>query len=348
MKNPRAVRTLGWALLAAAWVPGTGLAFQVQPPEVPGAGNARMGASTSGANSFHAAHLRVDASLAVIPVHVSTVQGNPVTDLTRDKFRLFESQGGGRVEQKITYFGAEDTPVSIGLLLDTSGSMRNKIHESAEAAQALFKTANADDEFFLVEFNDRPKLAVGFTADSEELQRHIAHTRPIGRTSLLDAIHMGLVEMKRARHQRKALVILSDGGDNHSRYSAAEIQRAVAESEVEIYAMGIFDPGLLDQDDGRKLPAEERRGPNLLDLLADSTGGKHFPVARLADLPRIAETIGNQLRSEYVLGYSPAQTARDGKYHRVTVELVPAATEPQTAPLRVNYRRGFYGLNEEF
>jgi Ca-activated chloride channel family protein len=344
MKYSRAVRSLAWALLLTSVAARNGLAFQTRlfDPEP------RTAAAVPESSSFHPAHLRVDTSLAVIPVHVTTARGNPITDLTKDSFRLFEGNGGDRVEQKITYFGAEDTPVSIGLLLDTSGSMRTKMHESAEAAQAFFKTANVEDEFFLVEFNDRPKLSVGFTPDSEELQRRIAHTRTVGRTSLLDAIHMGMVEMKRARHPRKALVILSDGGDNHSRYTASEIRRAVAESEVEIYAMGIFDPLISDGADLRKLPSEERNGPHLLDELADVTGGKHFPVERLSDLAGIAERVGNLLRSEYVLGYSP-QAARDGKYHRVTVELAAPADGAQPLeipPLRVNYRRGFYGLGD--
>jgi Ca-activated chloride channel family protein len=354
MKYSRAVRSLAGALLLTALTQGRGLAFQARLFDglADRLGNSeaepRTSAAVSESNSFHPAHLRVDTSLAVIPVHVTTAFGKPVTDLTKDSFRLFESNGGdSRVEQRITYFGAEDTPVSIGLLLDTSGSMRSKMHEAAEAAQAFFKTANVEDEFFLVEFAERAKLAVGFTPDSEELQRRIAHTRTMGRTSLLDAIHVAMVEMKRARHSRKALVILSDGGDNHSRYTTAEIRRAVAESEVEIYAMGIFDPGI-DRDDARKLSSEERNGPRLLDELADSTGGRHFPVERLADLAEIAERIGNQLRSQYVLGYSP-QAARDGKYHRVIVELAtPAEWAPpgQFAPLRVNYRRGFYGLGD--
>jgi VWFA-related protein len=344
MKYSRAVRFWAWALLLTGFAPGHGLAFQARLLDA----EPRTAASFSESRSFHPAHLRVDTSLAVIPVRVTTAFGNPVTDLTKDSFRLFENNGGeGRVEQKITYFGAEDTPVSIGLLLDTSGSMHSKMHEAAEAAQAFFKTANVEDEFFLVEFAERAKLAVGFTPDSDELQRRIAHARTIGRTSLLDAIHLAMVEMKRARHSRRALVILSDGGDNHSRYTAAEIRRAVAESEVEIYAMGIFDPGI-DREEARKLSPEERNGPHLLDELAEATGGRHFPVERLSDLAEIAERIGNQLRSEYVLGYSP-EAARDGKYHRVVVELAApgdVALPLDDAPLRVNYRRGFYGLGD--
>ena len=280
------------------------------------------------------AHLQVNSSLALIPVHVATREGTPVTDLTKDQFRILED----RVEQRITYFATEDAPVSVGLLFDTSGSMRAKMHQSTQAAQAFFRTANSEDEFFLVEFNDRPKLSVGFTPDSNEVYRQIARTKPIGRTSLLDAIHVALVQMKHARNPRKALVILSDGGDNHSRKTEGEIRRDVTESEVEIYAMGIFY-----NEESAKLPAEERNGPHLLDELARATGGTHFPVERLSDLSAIAARVGNQLRSQYVLGYSPATEAHDGKYHRVTVDLTPSVSD---SGLNVYYRRGYYEPGE--
>src|SRR5579872_5026004 len=156
-------------------------------------------------STLHAAHLRVDSTLALIPVHVATPTGSPVTDLEKQHFRILADG----VEQRITYLATEDSPVSVGLLFDTSGSMRTKMHQSTQAAQAFFNTANTGDEFFLVEFNDKPKLSVSFTPDSEEVSRQISHTRPVGRTSLLDAIHLALVQMKHARNPRKALVILS-------------------------------------------------------------------------------------------------------------------------------------------
>lgn len=290
---------------------------------------APSGAAQTPDAALHSAHLSVDSTLALIPVHVATKGGAPVTDLARTNFRIFEDS----VERPITYFSTEDSPVSVGLLFDTSGSMRTKMHQSTEAAEAFFQTANSEDEFFLVEFNDRPKLSVAFTADSSEVSKQILRSKPVGRTSLLDAIHLALVQMKYAHNPRKALVILSDGGDNHSRKTEKEIRKDVMESEVEIYAMGIFDENLT------KLPTEERNGPHLLDELARVTGGIHFPVKRLADLASIAERIGRQLRSEYLLGYSPASEARDGKYHHVTVDLAPPPDKPA---LDISYRRGYY------
>src|SRR5579864_1734814 len=198
------------------------------------------------------ADLRVDVPLVLIPVHVTTRAGTSVPGLRREDFRLFEDN----VEQRIVHFSNEDAPLSIGLLFDASGSMENKIKKSWEAAAEFFKTANSEDEFFLVQFSDRPKLLLPFTQDSEEVYQRIARVKPFGRTALLDAIGMGLSEMKKARYFRKAMVIVSDGGDNRSRYTRGEIKNALLESDVQIYAMGIFD-----LDPARKQPAEERNGP---------------------------------------------------------------------------------------
>jgi Ca-activated chloride channel family protein len=274
--------------------------------------------------------IRVDSALVLIPAHVTTSIGGPVVNLTKDDFRLFEDN----VEQRITHFGQDDAPISIGLLFDTSGSMHDKIRKASEAAAAFFKTANPDDEFFLVEFGDRPKLAVPFTTDSQQVYHRITGIKPFGRTSLLDAIHMALSQMKRARNSRKALVVFSDGGDNCSRQTAGQIKNALVESDIQLYAMGIFD-----SEESRKRTQEERNGPKLLDELAAKTGGYNYPVDSLEALPAISARISRELRTEYVLGYSPAAVARDGKYHRVRVILTAPAEARQ---LRTYYRQGYY------
>src|SRR3984957_1750491 len=217
------------------------------------------------------AHLRIDTSLVLVPVHVTTRLGVSVTDLDKTNFQIFENN----VEQTITHFAKDDAPLSIGLVFDASSSMHNKLHKSSEAAAAVFKTANPEDEFFMVEFNERPRLVVPFTSDSSELYQHIVHTRTIGRTSLLDAIHMAIEQMKKAPHQRKAIVVVSDGGDNCSRYSVGQIKSALMESDVQIYAMGIFDP---EDSSKKKRPAEEVNGPKLLNDLAELTGGKNYKI----------------------------------------------------------------------
>ncbi len=273
------------------------------------------------------ADLRVDVPLALIPVHVTTELGASVTNLKQENFRVFEDG----VEQKITNFSSEDAPVSIGLLFDASGSMRNKIRKSAEAAAAFFRTANTDDEFFLVEFNDHAKLTVPFTRDSNLIYQHIMRTKPLGRTSLLDAIHMALTQMKDAKNLRKAIVILSDGGDNRSRYTESEIKSAMREADVQVYALGIYDP-----DDKPKRTPEETNGPKLLGELAHQTGGRDFAIRDLEDLPTVCERIGNELRNQYVVGYAPANAEGDSYRHiKVTV------TGSEMPPMRVYHRQGY-------
>jgi Ca-activated chloride channel family protein len=279
------------------------------------------------------ANLRAETSMVLVPAHVTDSIGAPVADLARENFRVFEDG----VEQPITYFGREDAPVSVGFLFDSSASMRNKMRQSSEAAASFFQTANKDDEFFLVEFNERAKLSVPFTSDAKEVYERVSHVRPLGRTSLLDAVHLALVQMKRAQHARKAIVIVSDGGDNRSRYTAAQIKNAMVESEVQVYSMGIFDP-----EDQRKRTPEEKNGPRLLDELSEESGGKYYSVDNLDDLPAISTRIGEELRSQYLIGYSPANPERDGKYRQIKVTL---ATTPHKG-MDVRYRRGYYAPTE--
>jgi len=279
------------------------------------------------------ARLRVDSSLVLIPVHVTTPDGVSVTNLTRENFALIEDNA----KQTITHFSKDDAPLSVGLLFDSSGSMRNKMLKSAEAMATFFKTANADDEFFLVEFNERPRLLVPFTQDSDDIYRRVARIRPFGRTSLLDAIHLALVQMKKASNFRKAIVVLSDGGDNRSRFTASEIKNAMLETDVQLFAMGIFDEG------SRRQTVEEQNGPRLLDELAEQTGGQLYTVDNLDDLESISVRISRELRNQYVLGYSPTNDSRDGKYRQVKLKLDTPLDMPK---LRANYRHGYYAPAE--
>ncbi|MDQ6700297.1 MAG: VWA domain-containing protein [Acidobacteriota bacterium] len=274
--------------------------------------------------------LRVDSALVLIPAHITTAAGTSITTLNKDNFEVVDDDLG----QSIAYFAKDDAPVSIAVLFDASGSMRSKMGKASEAAAAFFKTSNTEDEFLLIEFNGRAKLSVPFTTDSDELYRRIARTKPFGQTSLLDAIHLALLQMKRAKNSRKAIVVFSDGGDNWSRHSVREVRNALIESEAQLYAMGIFDP-----DEMVKATPEERDGPRLLDELAEQSGGRHYPVNNLNDLPAISARIGNELRNEYLLGYYPSNLSRDGKYHRVKVKLMLPEAPPD---LRTYHRRGYY------
>jgi VWFA-related protein len=208
------------------------------------------------------------------------------------------------------------------------------MRKAAEAADAFFRASNPGDEFFLVEFNDRARLVVPFTENASRVYGEIARTRPMGRTSLIDAVYLAAAQMKKARYPRKALVIFSDGGDNWSRHSVREIRNALLEADLQVYAMGIFD-----EDYARNHPVEERNGPALLDELTFLTGGRHFPVDELERLPEISERIGRELHSQYLLGYHPTNTTRDGKYRQVKVVL----QLPNAGELRTSYRRGYFG-----
>lgn len=275
-------------------------------------------------------NLRIDVPLVLINVNVTTPLGVTVTGLEKEHFRLYED----KAEQKITQFSSEDAPLSIGLVFDASGSMGSKLQKSREAAAQFFKTANPEDEFFLVQFNDRPELSVPFTTNTEEIQNRLTFTNAKGRTALLDGVYMAMSQMKKARNTRKAILVLSDGGDNSSRYTESEIKNAVREADVQVYAIGIFEP-----IGARGRTAEELSGPGLLNEMAEQTGGKHFPVENLNELPDVVAKIGTELRNQYVLGYAPSNQARDGKYRRVKVTL---NTPKGLPPLKAYYRTGYY------
>ncbi len=274
--------------------------------------------------------IRVETQLVLINVTVTDPLNRFVTGLEKEHFTLFED----KVKQEITQFSSEDAPLSIGLVFDASGSMGSKLQKSRQAAAQLFKTANPEDEFFLIQFNDRPDLVVPFTANTEEIQNRLTFTQAKGRTALLDAVYLAMNHMKKARNPRKAIIILSDGGDNSSRYTESEIKNAVREADVQVYAIGIFEPV-----SGRGRTAEEMAGPGLLSEMAESTGGRHFPVENPNELPDIAAKIGIELRNQYVLGYTPTNQTRDGKYRRVQVKLKQPRGLP---PLKAFFRLGYY------
>jgi VWFA-related protein len=271
--------------------------------------------------------MRIDSALVLIPVHVTAASGASVTDLKKEDFALFEDG----VPQTITHFAKDDAPISAGLLLDVSGSMKEKMAKASEAAAEIFQFANPEDEFFLIEFNGRAKLTVPFTRDWSGISREIAKAKTSGMTALLDAIHLGIAQMKHAKNARRALIELSDGGDNFSRRNLRQLRTALIEADVQVYAMGVFDGNY-----AAKRTREEREGPKLLDKVALDTGGRDFPIDKLGDLPEIGVQIASQLRNQYILGYTPALAA-DGKYHQVNLKLTFADND-----LRTFYRRGYY------
>ena len=275
--------------------------------------------------------IRVDVDLVLVNVTVTDPFNRLVTGLEQENFRVLEDN----VEQEIVHFSSEDVPISIGVIFDMSGSMSNKVDKARLAAVQFFKTANPQDEFFLVSFNDRAELISSFTSSVEELQNRLMYTAARGRTALLDAIYLGLSQMRGARNAKRALLIISDGGDNHSRFNENDIKNFVKEADVQLYAVGIYDPL-----GSRSRTSEELNGPTLLSEMTEMTGGRAFPVENLNDLPDTAAKIGMELRNQYVLGYKPSNHQRDAKWRKVKVKLRPPKGLP---PLNVYAKTGYYG-----
>jgi Ca-activated chloride channel homolog len=250
-----------------------------------------------------------------------------VTGLEKNDFQVYDDS----TQQKISSFTSDDAPVSIGIIFDLSGSMTSKLVRAKDAILSFIKTANPQDEFFVIGFNDRPALIEDFTGSVEDIEARMATLHAAHRTALLDAIYYGIVKMRQARHERKALLIVSDGGDNRSRYTEGEVKSLVRESDVEIFSMGIFDP--------YAPTPEERMGPELLDDISTATGGRMFRVNDIDELSDIAEKISNELRNQYVIGYRPADLQRNGKWRKVRVKISPP---PGLPPLTVYARSGYY------
>ncbi len=274
--------------------------------------------------------IHFDVDLALINVTVTDPYNRLVTGLETDNFRVFEDS----IEQEVVTFSAEDVPISIGVIFDFSGSMANKVAKAREAAVQFFKTANPQDEFFLVSFNERAELTSSFTNSVEDLQSRLMLTAPKGRTALLDAIYLGLSQMRGAHNAKRALLILSDGGDNHSRYNESDIKRLVKEADTQLYAIGIFDPlGY------RNRSPEELSGPSLLSEVTEMTGGRVFAVEKLDELPDIASKIGMELRNQYVIGYRPSNKAHDARWRKLKIKLRAPKGLP---PLNVYSKTGYY------
>jgi Ca-activated chloride channel family protein len=298
-----------------------------KPPEPP---KPELLVSTTGLNT-HVHAMKVDVDLVLVPVTITDPMNRLVTGLDKANFQLYE----GNASQDIRTFSSEDAPVSLGVIFDSSGSMASKMDRAKDAVVEFFKTANPQDEFFMITFSDEPEAMTDFTSSVDEIQNKLVFAIPKHRTALLDAIYMGISKMRQAKYAKKALLIISDGGDNHSRYTEGEIKSLVKEADVMIYAIGIYD---------RYASAmEERLGPQLLSDITELTGGRAFTIDNPNDLGDVATKIGVELRNQYVLGYRPNKVVRDGKWRKIKVKLLPPKGLP---PLRVYARTGYYAPAE--
>lgn len=266
-------------------------------------------------------NLKVDAPMVLVPVTVTDSTDRPITDLTPASFRVFDDN----VEQKILDLHREDGPVSVGFIFDSSSSMKGRMDRSIEAVQQFLKTLTKGDEFFLVRFSDRPALLTDFTDNPDDILSSLSFVQPDGWTSLNDAICLGLQRMKHARNPRRALFVLTDGGDNNSRYSESEVRSLARESDVNVYSIGMFER------------------PRFLEKLAMDTGGRAIWAHKLQDLPEVVEKLSRDFRNQYVLSYSPEEQLNDGKYHNIRVEIIKTI---KLMPLNVFWRRGYLAPSE--
>ena len=297
------------------------------PPQAAIRGNDVAAKATNGKGSS----ILVNADLVLVPLTVTDPQNRLVTGLERTNFEIFDNNS----QQTIKSFATEDAPLSIGIVFDLSGSMQSKFVRARKALSEFLRTCNPQDEFFVVGFNDRPAVLVDYTSDVEDVEARMVMLRPENRTALIDAIYLGVNKLHDAKYTRKALLVVSDGGDNRSRYTEGELTRAVRESEVQIYSIGIFDayaPTL-----------EEQNGPQLLHELSEATGGRLFQVHDVQDLSDIAERISEELRNEYVLGYTPTDRRHNGVWRKVSVRLLPPPGLPE---LSVHNREGYYAPSQ--
>jgi Ca-activated chloride channel homolog len=292
-------------------------------------------------NVARAATFRTSTRMVLVPVTVTDHYGKTITGLQATDFSLFDDQ----TLQRIASFGTEDLPCTAGLVLDISGSMQSTLGVVKESAKAFVRTANPEDEFLLLTVSTLPAVESGFTADTSAVEESIGFTRPGGFTALIDTVYLGLNQMRKAHNPQRALVILSDGLDNHSRYSKGELLRVALEADVQIYAI-IIDNGA-GGSSGNTIPfrpsmiakpgdqAAQRQGPSLLEELANKTGGLYFHAHNDAQVKEGLLKAGQALRNKYVLGYQPADYGLSGKWHQIRVK----SSVPKVS---VHARSGYY------
>jgi Ca-activated chloride channel family protein len=313
---PARIGTIAIALACAASMPcAEDTRVQITP---------RIASSRS--KTAPAAAIRVDVKLTLIPVTVTGPLGAPFPGLPKEAFRLIEDG----VEQQLKYFSSEDTPVSLGVVFDASGSMEGKLDQSRRAVSQFLRTAVQGDEFFAIEFSSAPRILCDFTSDTGQIEKSLAGIKPKNWTALFDAVYLATHQMRRAKNPRRALLILSDGNDNYSRYTESELKSRVREADVTIYSIGLVGSGLL------------KRHLRVLRQLSDQTGGRFYEVEKMSDLPAAAEKISAAIRNQYVLGYFSTKPQSDGLYRKIEVKLNPEAGLPR---LSASWRTGYYAAD---
>jgi Ca-activated chloride channel homolog len=271
--------------------------------------------------------IRAGVDLVLVPVTVLDQADKPVSGLQAENFTVLDNQRA----QTIRYFSSEDTPIRLTVILDASGSMAAKMENARQAVIELFNQSNPQDELRLLTFGDQVWGLGNFSDSLNDVHRTVAAIQPDGFTALWDALYLGVRELQSAAHPRRAIVLISDGGENHSRYTQREIKSLLEEGDVQVYAIGMFDRN--------PTRFEERMGPLRLEEITSATGGRLFSVHDRKDLERALDRIGLELRSRYVLGYYPSNREHDGKWRHIKVKLNPS----DHAKLHLFAKKGYYG-----
>src|SRR3989454_11909627 len=261
--------------------------------------------------------LKVDVELVMVSVAVTDSDNRPITDLKAENFQIFED----KVEQQIQYFPMEAAPMSLGIVFDISHSMERKLDFAKDAAAKFLEKGTPDDEYFLVEFSTRAKLAEGFTSDIRRLRDRLSLTPAQGATALYDAVYLGISKLKSGQHPKKALLLITDGEDNHSRYSRGDLREIVRESDAQIYVIDL--------------------GRALIGDLAEMTGGHLYRVT-VNDLEETCEKIALELKNQYVIGYESTNRDKDGKFRKLRVKVTPP---PGMTRLNVRARNGYFAAH---
>jgi Ca-activated chloride channel family protein len=266
---------------------------------------------------------RVGVETVFVKVSVTDPLNRYVTGLEKEHFKVFED----KVEQQVVHFTQESAAISVGIIFDVSGSMKdnNNIGSAKNAIIRFLQSGNPEDEYFLVTFNQKTTLVQSFTRESTTIQNEVAFKTPGGRTALYDAVYMGLDQIKGAKNEKKALILITDGEDNSSRYSATEVREFAKESDVQIY--GIGEEGKLGY------------GRSEIHNIVSITGGRDFYPNNFNELDYYIDLIHAELRNQYILGYVPTNKIHDGKWRKIRVKLDPPAGLPK---LIVNTKEGYY------
>ncbi|CAN5403762.1 hypothetical protein BH10ACI2_BH10ACI2_17080 [soil metagenome] len=275
------------------------------------------------------APVRVKTDLVTLTLTVTDTFGRYVSGLGKNAFTIKDNNQ----DQDITYFSDSDAPVSVGILFDVSGSMNGeKIKKARKALERFISTSHPSDEYFLIAFNSRAQLLMDRTRDGDALLRKLQLVQPKNNTALYDAVYLGVERVTRGTHQKKALLVISDGQDNASRYNFGEVRRLMKESDVVTYSVGIMDPGDSSSSVGMQ-------GQAFLDELSSVTGGKSFYPSTDVEMDEIFERIALELRHQYSIGYTPKDFQPDGKWRKVKVNVKPPRGLPR---LSVRGREGYY------